>query len=544
MINFGKGHAFTLKNLESIIYGSAPVGIADDARPRLRETRTFVAHLLKNNIKVYGLTTGFADLRNQAINPAQAAMLSCNLMESHDAGIGAYLSDEIVVGAMAARASSLAQGHSAIQEATLDTLVAMINARIIPLIPKTGSLGASGDLAFLARMGRAMQGTDAPVTYRGQVMTSAEALRLAKIRPFVPEAKEGLAITNGTSFMVSMIGIAYLREVRILDNLLVLQGLFLNAVGAIDAAFNSCIQDVRGQTGQLLVAKMLSRHFRHSSHIDRTGVQDDYCIRCLPQILGPKLETILEQYPKIQRELNAVTDNPLFFKGDEISEDVDRSRLIEFQGDRWAILSGGNFHGECITAVADAIAASNAKIALTLERQIAYMLNPHRNKGRLPCYLIKDTANAGLLSGYMITQYAANALAQKIAQLGTPTAIFNITSANESEDIVSYGATAAERLLEQVGLLEELMAIYLSVSVQAYSLVRTVEHPESLSEVVFQFIQAESGNCYPFTKEENFDGRYKLAQYILTSGALPTLANFSVLSDCASPSQQPTYVQS
>jgi histidine ammonia-lyase len=204
-------------------------------------------------------------------------------------------------------------------------------------------------------------------------------------------------------------------------------------------------------------------------------------------------------------------------------------------------LSGGNFHGECLTTIADTICASNAKIAFTLERQIAYMLNPSRNKNQLPIYLIKDASQSGLESGYMITQYTANALAQRIAQLGTPTTIFNITSGNESEDIVSYGATAAERLLEQIQYLRELNAVYLTVAAQAYGITRA-EHlsrgkaisPKLLAEQIFEKIQDFSDEQYPTTKEENFSNRYSQAMRVLDSGNLRSIMGnplYSIIED-------------
>jgi len=533
MTCLGKKYTFNLKNFHDVVFNNSHVKICPEAANRLDETRKFVDHLLENNIKVYGLSTGFADLRNQSIDPNQAALLSCNLIESHDAGIGSSLPLDVVLGAMAVRASSLAKGHSAFQRTSLETLVAMINSKIIPFIPKTGSLGASGDLAFLARVGRAMKGEDVLVSYKGKVVSAREALKSEGITPFNPLAKEGLAVTNGTSFMISMLSIAYIQEINELENLLALQGLFYNAIGAIDAAFNNCVQNVRNQTGQEMVSTILSRHFASSPFIDFTGVQDDYCIRCIPQIFGPKIETILEQFPKIERELDAVTDNPLFFKDKEISSDVNPDRYFTFKGEKWAVLSGGNFHGEYITTIADTMCAANAKIALTIERQITYMLNPYRNKNKLPCYLITDPSLIGLASGYMITQYTANALTQKIAQLGMPTSIFNITSANESEDVVSYGASAAERLLEQIQLLHELLVIYLTVAIQAYSIVRQKHlnkgnriSSDLLAEQLFQKIQSLTGEEYPTTIETNFERKYQAASEILSSDALRSIMGY------------------
>jgi histidine ammonia-lyase len=527
MIYLGKDHPFGLKHLQAVLSGDMQLGLTPQATLRLNDTRAFVDHLLSNNIKVYGITTGFADLRHQAIDPTRAAELSCNLIQSHDAGIGASLPQDLIFAAMVVRASSLAKGHSGFQLESLKTLMDMIRMRIIPLVPKTGSLGASGDLAFLARVGRAMMGQDVPVWYDDKIMPAKAALQLAGIRPFSPTAKEGLAMTNGTSFMIAGLAIAYTDLILCLENILAMQGLFLNSIGAIDAAFNACIQDVRKQQGQSLVAKIIYRHFENSPFIDFHGVQDDYCIRCMPQLLGSKIEAIMEQKHKIENELDAVTDNPLLFHEDEISPDVHPDRVHLFNDERWVVLSGGNFHGECITTICDIIASANAKIALTLERQITYMLNPYRNKSKLPTYLIPVESDIGLRSGYMITQYTANALTQKIAQLGMPTSIFNITSANESEDVVSYGATAVERLLEQIALLKEFNSIYCCVALQAYALTRKkkiragVHIPESLlAEQIFHTAATSMDIAHPFLEEESFENRYAKASNLLSSQAL------------------------
>jgi histidine ammonia-lyase len=342
----------------------------------------------------------------------------------------------------------------------------------------------------------------------------------------MPGAKEGLALTNGTSFMASMIAIGYLKQWRIWENMFALQGLFLNSVGAMSAAFSGSIQEVRGQRGQKIIAEQLLYMVEGSSFQEKNSVQNDYCIRCLPQIFGPKLDLFIDQYPIVCRELNAVTDNPLIFKDEEISRDVEKP--VSFEGSQWAILSGGNFHGEYLTSVADCLAMANAKIALTLERQMTYVLNPARNRGKLPVYLITETAKSGLLSGYMIPQYSANALAQKICQLGIPAAIFNITSANESEDIVSYGATAGQRWLEQLTLMEELLAIYGTVMAQAYSIARLgCQKMGGISEEIFNLI----GEGYPTAGDDPFAARYAAMGDLLASNILRKRVAFP-LKDC------------
>lgn len=532
-ISIGVSEQITLEDFEAVVLGKSRVEITPSTFTKLDRVRRFINHILKENIKIYGITTGFADLRSCSVCPEQASLLSSNIILSHDAGIGKNMENDVVLGAMLLRAHSLARGYSGFQKESLITLVDMINHRIIPRIPMYGSLGASGDLAYLARLARAMQGHDVAVFYEGQEMSAAEALSKAKIAPFVPSAKEGLALTNGTSFMASMMALAWIKQTRQMNNLLSLLTLFLSSTRHVDAAFMEAIQEVRGQKGQIEMARRLRSSLKDSPFTDKTGVQQDYCIRCLPQILGSKFEIIYEQYPKMLAELNAVTDNPLIFEGVEVSSDIGAERIIQFEGTRWAVLSGGNFHGEQLTTIADTITAANAKIILTLERGLTYLLNPYRNEGVLPTYLIADQKNRGLLSGFMITQYTANALAQKIATLALPSQMFNITSANESEDVVSYGATACQRLLEQLDTMHLFNSIYLTVNAQAYALSRRqllekgISLSENLySEKVYAHVQAKFNHIFPIIVETSFEDHYRKAGELLSTELHHTVRDY------------------
>lgn len=510
MFLLSRSNRLTLDQFHKLMKQPHLMGLGEDCVDRLQEVRKFIDHLLQENVPVYGITTGFADLRNKVVSPENAALLSWNIIKSHDAGIGDVLDHDVVLGAMIVRANALAKGYSGFQVASLKTLIGMINTRIIPEIPCCGSLGASGDLALLARLGRAMAGDDVPVFYQGLRMSASEALSRAGIKPFLPQAKEGLALTNGTSFMASMAALALLKEVHLLETMLALQPLFLESVHAVDAAFAAPIHHVRGQWGQNWVASLLHKQIKSSALIDTKGIQNDYCIRCIPQILGPKIELLLTSAGWIEAELDAVTDNPLIFKGDELGSDIAAARQILFQEEMWTVVSGGNFHGEYLTTAADSITMLNAKIALLLERQMTYLLNPFRNQGVLPIYLINHTEAAGLLSGYMITQYTGNDIAQRIAALGTPSSLHNLTSANESEDVVSYGSTACQRLLSQLKFFEDLLTIYLTLIMQAYSIRRSAFLPSlsSYSELLYQALEKKIGIPHPYKEDSDFIERY------------------------------------
>jgi len=536
-IILGPDFEMKIEDFYNAIFQNKHIVLSNKCTERLDKARNFIDYILKNNLKVYGISTGLADLKNTFISTNKAKELSCNLIRSHDAGIGTSLSHDIVKGAMLVRANSLAKGFSGFTSEALQILVSMINNDIIPEIPNTGSLGASGDLAYFARLGRAMMGEEVDVWHKGIKKTASQALKECKIKSFIPLAKEGLALLNGTSFMTSMLCIAFMQEIHALENILAFQALFLNSARVIDTAFNKCIHSVRKHQGQSLIASILSDYIKDSPFVDQKNIQDDYCIRCIPQIFGAKIQIILTQKNILSNELNAATDNPLLFCNEEISGDVSSFKQFLFNGDKWAILSGGNFHGENIATVADCIATANAKIALTMERQITYVLNPNRNKNIFPFYLIPDSAEIGVNSGFMIPQYVANAITQKICQLGIPSSIFNITSANESEDIVSYGASACQRLLEQLDLIEQLNTIYFTTMLQAYSLARTDidfkngKYNNLICEKIFQTVISELGEqVFPIISDQSYDKHYKKLNKIIKTSKLNEIINFPISS--------------
>lgn len=526
-IDIGPMSQLTIEDFFEAVYCGKKLSMNESTIKRLDETRKFVDFLLEQKVKVYGLSTGYADLRDKVISPEDAGRLSENILLSHDAGIGRSLPLDIVRGAMILRANSLSKGYSAFEAKNLQILIDMINADIIPDIPCNGSLGASGDLALLARLGRAMQGHDVTVYFKGVAMKAGDALAKADIVPWIPSAKEGLALTNGTSFMAAMMATAYLKQLHIYENIFAMTGLYLTATRSVDVAFSTCIQEVRKQPGQIFIADLLKEIISDSPLIDREDVQNDYSQRCLPQIFGPKIEDFLHASGKVFNELNAATDNPLIFRNEEISEDITENRIIRFNDERWAVISGGNFHGEVLATVADELVVFNAKIALTLERHLTFLNNPNRNK-KLPAYLVTDEKNTGLYSGFMIPQYTGNDLTQKICALAHPVANFNLTSANESEDIVSYGTAAAQKLLEQLHYLEKLTVVYLTVVGQGYSIARQqyldkggVLSPESTTEKLFA--EVHSYVAFPVVKDVPFDGIYEMLNGLLNSGKLRTI---------------------
>jgi histidine ammonia-lyase len=516
-IYVGRHCKITSSKLIKIISGELKIALSRDTEIHLSEGRAFIDYLMDQNTPVYGITTGVGDLRKVNMTPKMAEELSKNLIRSHDAGMGDAISYDVTLGAMVITCNSLAKGRSGFSSQSLQTLIDMINHQIVPIIPESGSLGASGDLAYLARLGRAMMGDPVKVSYNGRVYDAGQALKLQGINAFNPKPKEGLALINGTSFMASNIALAYKKQLRLTESMLSLMGLFLNSVRALDSAFSSEIQDVRTQYGQKCIAAIL-REFLTDESCDVDEVQNDYCIRCIPQIFGPRIEIILEQKRKIERELDAITDNPLIFENTRLDASTQKYPF-KFEGKCWGIFSGGNFHGENLSTVADIIALSNAKMAITIERQIAYLLNPQRNGKKFSAYLIPRSEEVGICSGFMIPHYTSNALVHKICLLGQPSSLMNITSSNESEDVVSYGATACQKLSKQQILFEDLLAIYALAVCQSYSM--AVNFSSNFNQKANEVFEAFSDKIsFPVTCKHGFEDLYNLAKSVLTSPQL------------------------
>lgn len=536
MIELGPKKELDFKDFYAVVSGESKVKLSEDCLKRLDKVVDFVEnHLIKENIKVYGITTGFADLRNYCVDAKKAKQLSHNIINSHDAGIGKSLPENVIVGAMLIRANALCKGHSGFKKENLQVLIDMINKRIIPYIPEHGSLGASGDLAMLARLGRAMEGQEVPVFYKGKTTTAKAAMEAEKITPAVFVQKEGLALTNGTSFLTSLAVISFIAQIHMYENIFALQGLFLNSYRVVDCAFYSCIQNVRKNTGQKKVAEILIKHLKNSPFVDKKGIQNDYLIRCMPQIFSYLVELFPRASEILINEMNAVTDNPLIFNEKEITDDVDKDRIFTYRGEKWAVISGGNFHGEPIAQICDSLRRINVKPIRTLEKQMTYMLNPSRHGlNSMPTYLVPDKTKLGLSSGFMIVQYTANAIAQKISFDGIPVSIFNITSGNESEDVVSYATTSANKLLDQLKLMKDFMVCWFTEALQAYAIARKEikdlkKIEDMISEKVFKTIETIK---FPLTEDQAFDEHYKKIHKYLNTGVYRKIMNFPLNSEC------------
>ena len=410
------------------IYGGAGVALDPSCRTVVEASAAAVARIVARGAPVYGINTGFGKLAGIKIEAADLATLQRNIVLSHAAGVGEPMPRSIARLMMALKLASLAQGASGIAPRTLDLLAAMLKADAIPVIPAQGSVGASGDLAPLAHMAAAMIGVGEVLSSAGRV-PALEGLRAAGLEPAVLGPKEGLALLNGTQFSTAY-ALAGLFEAEILfRSALVTGALSTDAARGSDAPFDPRIHALRKHRGQIetaaaLRALMAGSAIRESHRVGDERVQDPYCLRCQPQVMGACLDILRQAASVLETEANGVSDNPLVFP--ETGE----------------ALSGGNFHAEPVAFAADIVALAICEIGSIAERRIAMLVDPALSG--LPAFL---TPKPGLNSGFMIPQVTAAALVSENKQRAYPASVDSIPTSANQEDHVSMAAHGARRLL-------------------------------------------------------------------------------------------------
>ncbi len=426
------GKHLSLHAIRQIVDG-AQVRISAAARTRVAAARQLVDEKFGIGDAIYGITTGFGRLANIRVEPRDAALLQLNLVRSHAAGTGEPLSIEHVRAAGVLRASSLAAGHSGIRESTLDLLVELLNRGVTPVVPRQGSVGASGDLAPLAHMTLTLIG-EGEAFYRGERLPSAVALERAGLQPIELGAKEGLALVNGTEVMTGIAALCVLRAERLMAAADIIGAMSLEAFLGTDRVFDRRINALRPHPGQARVADNLRALLKDSeiieSHRECGRVQDPYSYRCIPVVHGAVRDAAAYARNVVEIEAISVTDNPLVFPEDG-----------EF-------LSGGNFHGQPVALASDVLKMSLAELAAISERRLYLLLNAEERG--LPLFL---TGRSGLQSGLMIVQYTSAALVSENKGLAWPNSVDSIPTSAGQEDHVSMGMTAAvnlDRVLENV----------------------------------------------------------------------------------------------
>jgi histidine ammonia-lyase len=445
------GH-LTLAQLADIAAGRATLQL-DDWRA-VDQSAALVAAAAAGDAPVYGVNTGFGKLASTRIAKDQLAALQLNLIRSHAVGVGAPMSPEVVRLMLATKAGSLARGFSGVRRAVVQSLLDAFNAGFIPYVPAQGSVGASGDLAPLAHLTLALMGEGEALVDGRRVPASGELARLG-LQPLTLAAKEGLALINGTQASTALALHALLRFEGLFATALSSGAMTLDAARGSDGPFDARIHEVRGQPGQQEVAavyrELLAGSAIRASH--REGderVQDPYCLRCQPQVMGACLDQARHVAQVLVREANAVTDNPLVF------EDT--------------MISGGNFHAEPVAFAADNLALAIAEVGAIAERRIAMLIDP--GISRLPPFL---TADAGLHSGFMIAHVTAAALASENKSLAHPASVDSLPTSANQEDHVSMATFAARRLHAMIDNTAHIIAIELLAAAQGIDFLRPLK---------------------------------------------------------------------
>jgi histidine ammonia-lyase len=443
------GNNLTLENLYRIVFEGAHAELAPAALECMGASRAVIERLAEGDTAVYGVNTGFGKMATTRISRDEIGQLQLNLVRSHACGVGAPLSEHTTRAMLALRANAIAKGFSGVRPVVAETLVAMLNRGVHPIVPSQGSVGASGDLAPLAHLAQVAIG-EGHAIFDAHAMRGAEAMRSAGLTPVVLEAKEGLALLNGTQAMLALLSLG-LREAEILvDTADVATALSLDALRGSPSAFDARIAKVRPHAGQAITARNIERLNRgseiresHRSPEKDPRVQDPYSLRCAPQVHGAVRDAFSQIRATLEIELNSATDNPLVF------------------ADSGEVLSGGNFHGQPLAMGADQLAVALATLGGISERRIEQMTNPQTSQ--LPAFLVRE---AGLNSGFMILQVAAAALASEMKAFATPHSVGSIPTSANQEDFVSMGMGAARRLEPMLANLRNILAIELLASCQ------------------------------------------------------------------------------
>jgi histidine ammonia-lyase len=446
------GH-LTLDELQAIHAGRQPLLMDPAALPGIRASAAVVRAAAEGDAPVYGVNTGFGKLASTRISETDLATLQLNLIRSHSAGVGEPLSAPVLRLMLATKAASLARGHSGVRPVVIDTLLAVHNAGLLPCVPSQGSVGASGDLAPLAHMTLALLG-EGEFIVDGQRRPAAGVLRHAGIAPLALTAKEGLALINGTQTSTALALHALFAFQPVLESALVIGALTVDAARGSDGPFDPRIHALRGQPGQIDVARcyrdlLAGSAIRASHTVGDERVQDPYCLRCQPQVVGACLDQLRHAATVLLREANAVTDNPLVFAEDN------------------AMISGGNFHAEPVALSADSMACAIAEVGAIAERRIAMLIDS--SVSRLPPFL---TANAGLNSGFMIAHVTAASLASENKSLAHPASVDSLPTSANQEDHVSMATFAARRLQPMIANVGHILAIEWLAAAQGVDFLR------------------------------------------------------------------------
>lgn len=455
--------ALTLERVKNILHGRWKLNLSASAKERIQHCRTYLDQKLDCSEQLfYGINTGFGYLQNVRINPSETSDLQYNLLQSHACGLGDEVPADIVRLMLLFKIESLAQGYSAVQLSTVERLIDFFNYDCLPVVYTQGSLGASGDLAPLSHLSLPLIGMGT-FWVKGKKLPATQVLAQHDWQPISLQAKEGIALINGTQFMLAYGFYNLILSEKLLKWADLIASMSIDAFDGSLQPFNTRLHEIRPHPGQVDTAAKVRQYLADSeiAHKAKTQVQDPYSFRCIPQVHGASKDVFEQTLSVMLREANAVTDNPNVFPDDDL------------------ILSGGNFHGQPLAMALDFLSIALAEIGSISERRTYQLLSGQRG---LPLFLIK---NSGLHSGLMIPQYTAAGIVSENKQWCTPASVDSIVSSNGQEDHVSMGANAAVKCARVLQNVQKILAIELLSSAQALDFRRPLKsstHVEDLHQ--------------------------------------------------------------
>ncbi len=473
----------SISEMDEILQSNVPLALSEKAKKQIVICRDFLDQKGKDGGKlIYGVNTGFGSLCNTAISERDLSTLQSNLVKSHACGMGKTVPNEIVRRMILLKILGLSHGNSGAQLETIERLILMYNESIFPVVYEQGSLGASGDLAPLAHLALPLLG-EGEVIMEGKKVHSSEFLKKYNLKPIILRSKEGLALLNGTQFMSAFASYAVSNAKKLYQQFNLIGALSLEAYDGRINPFQANVNEIRQQIGQISVAKEFNEILKGSEMIARTKehVQDPYSFRCIPQVHGASKDAIDYCAQIVEREINAVTDNPTVFVEDD------------------DVVSAGNFHGQPLAISMDFLAIAWAELGSISERRVYKLVSGTRD---LPAFLV---ANPGLNSGFMIPQYTAASIVSQNKQLCSPASVDSIDSSNGQEDHVSMGANAATKLYKVVQNCFSIQGVELMASAQAMDFRKEKSSPkiEKLRSDYRKAVPFIDVDCYmhPLLKE-------------------------------------------
>ena len=441
-----RGRSLTIEDVVSVARPGASLSIGIEVEDAINRARELVEKMVRDNVPVYGVTTGIGEFARVRIDPEDCEELQRRIIRSHCASTGDVQPAEVVKAAMLLRAHTLTRGHSGVRRKVIDTYVEMVNRGVIPVVYEKGSVGCSGDLSPLSMLALAIIG-EGEAFYEGERMHSAEAMKRAGLDVINPSYKEGLGMINGTQMMAGEACLQLVDTIKLYKHALLAFAMALDALRAVQLPYDPRVHAIRPYHGAQATARALRQLWDGSGIIaNGTGkVQDGYSMRCTPQVMGASIDTFHHVRSQIETEINSVIDNPLFFPDDDV------------------YLAAGNFHGQPLAMAMDFLAIATAEVASLSERHTNRLLNPALSNG-LPDFLVEGK---GLNSGLMVAQYTQAALCSENRIYSHPAVVDNVSVSADQEDHVNMGPVAIRKYKEMLKNTQTVIAIEMLCAAQA-----------------------------------------------------------------------------